>query len=688
MATHPVPAPAIDLETGLEPLGPAITGFPATNTTGIAQASSSYEKDRDSSSQSSPTRTVYDEPALARANTYTEDQYEQLRATLSRKSTGGDPLDLEHNFDLEKYVRELLNRGEKQGVKTRRAGVSFRDVSTFGVGAGISFQQTIFDPLTAPFRLREIFASMRAPTKQIIHKFNGVVQSGEMLLVLGKPGAGCSTMLKTIAGEHNGYKKVDGEIHFHGIPLSTMATRYKGEIVYNGELDNHFPHLNVAQTLEFAATTRAPQAKARIDGKSRKEYISDTRDVLATTFGLRHTYKTKVGNDYVRGVSGGERKRVSIAETLSSRAQIQCWDNSTRGLDASTALEYAKALRVATNLVKTTCIVCIYQAGQQLYDVFDKVTVVYSGYQIYFGPADCAKKYFTDMGFDCPARQTTADFLTAVTDPKARFAREGFSDKVPRSPEEFSQRWRDSEDFQHMLREMDTYDATYKNEKTLVEFQESTKQERAKHAGSKGPYTISYPMQLKACVKRSYQRTFGDPAYISANIFASIFQALIVGSVFYNIPNDTSGYFSRGGVLFFAILFNALQAMSEVAALYSQRPIIAKHKSYALYHPSADALGQLLADIPIKLAVLTCFNLILYFMTNLSRTASQFFIFYLFTFLTTMCMTSFFRMLASITKTVDQALTLAGIGVLALVIYTGKLRPRRTLHARVCPVRS
>lgn len=224
MAHHPVPAQAADLETGMEPLGPVLSL--SNNNHGVA---STIENDP------SPANTMYDGRALARANTYSEQQYDQLRQTLSRKSTGGDPLDLEHNFSLERYVRELLQRGEQQGVKSRNAGVCFQNVSTYGVGAGVAFEQTIFDPLTAPFRLKELIKGLKAPTKQIIHNFNGVVKEGEMLLVLGKPGSGCSTMLKTIAGEHNGYKKVEGDIHFHGIPQKTMITKFKGEVVYNGK---------------------------------------------------------------------------------------------------------------------------------------------------------------------------------------------------------------------------------------------------------------------------------------------------------------------------------------------------------------------------------------------------------------------------------------------------------------------
>lgn len=644
----------------------------------------SKDIDLEKSADASPSGTMIDENALARQHTFTNEQLEDLRRTLSKKSSfGGDPLDLEHNFSLERYVREVLNRGQSQGVRRRQAGISFKNVSTYGVGAGLALQPTIADPLLQVFRLKEKIDSIRHPAKKtIIHNFNGVVHAGEMLLVLGKPGAGCSTLLKSLAGEHDGYTGVDGEIHYNGISQEMMLRKFRGEVVYSGEIDAHFPHLTTAQTLEFAAETRLPAT--RIDNVSRKEYTKTVRDVLATTFGLRHTYNTKVGNDYIRGVSGGERKRVSIAETIASRANVQFWDNSTRGLDASTALEYARALRVSTNLAKTTCVVCIYQAGEQLYEVFDKVTVVYSGRQIYFGPATAAKEYFVNMGFDCPDRQTTADFLTAITDPKARFAREGFADRVPRTPEEFEKAWLNSEDSQAMQREIEAFDQTHKNSKsgemgeTEKLYRETLRQQdKSKRAGKSGPYVISYPEQLKACGKRAFQRMLGDPAQLISSVFGSIFQALIVGSVFYNIPNGTNGFFARGGVIFFAILFNALQAAAEISSLYEQRPILAKHKSYAFYHPSADALAQLLVDIPIKGVTIIVFDIILYFLTNLRVNAGAFFIFLLFTFLITMCMTSFFRALATITKTVDVALTLSGVGILVLVVLTGYVIPIR-----------
>ena len=126
--------------------------------------------------------------------------------------------------------------------------------------------------------------------------------------------------------------------------------------------------------------------------------------VVMAAFGLSHTYNTKVGDDFVRGVSGGERKRVSIAEMLLAGSPISAWDNSTRGLDSATAFKFVQSLRMVTEIGDAVCAVAIYQASQAIYDLFDKTTVLYEGRQIYFGPASQARRYFEEMGWYCPPR--------------------------------------------------------------------------------------------------------------------------------------------------------------------------------------------------------------------------------------------------------------------------------------------
>jgi ATP-binding cassette subfamily G (WHITE) protein 2 (PDR) len=146
-----------------------------------------------------------------------------------------------------------------------------------------------------------------------------------------------------------------------------MHTAFRGEAIYTAEVDVHFPQLSVGQTLEFAAIARAPRHIP--GGISRDEYARRSRDVIMASFGISHTLNTQVGNDFVRGVSGGERKRVTIAEACLSGAPLQCWDNSTRGLDSANAIEFCKTIRMSTELLGSTAVVAIYQAPQSAYDV-------------------------------------------------------------------------------------------------------------------------------------------------------------------------------------------------------------------------------------------------------------------------------------------------------------------------------
>ena len=93
------------------------------------------------------------------------------------------------------------------------------------------------------------------------------------------------------------------------------------------------------------------------------------RDVYMAIFGISHTVDTRVGDDFVRGVSGGERKRVSIAEAALTGAKFQCWDNTTRGLDSQNAINVCKNLRLQADLAGIAAAVAIYQAPQSAYDV-------------------------------------------------------------------------------------------------------------------------------------------------------------------------------------------------------------------------------------------------------------------------------------------------------------------------------
>ena len=220
---------------------------------------------------------------------------------------------------------------------------------------------------------------------------------------------------------------------------------------------------------------------------------------------------------------------------------------------------------------------------------------------------------------------------------------------------------------------------------------------QAKRQRVKSPYTLSVAQQIQLCVNRGYQRLRGDMSLFFTGLLGQVIMALIIGSVFYNLPNETGSLYSKGALLFFAILMAAFQSALEVRlnipaidlrppnieqilTLYAQRPIVEKHAKYAFYHPFAEAMASMLCELPNKIGTTILFDLTLYFMTNLRRTPSHFFVFFLFTFMCTLTMSMYFRSIAALSRTLSQAMAPAAIFILALVIYTGFAIPTRDMH--------
>lgn len=344
-------------------------------------------------------------------------------------------------------------------------------------------------------------------------------------------------------------------------------------------------------------------------------------------------------------------------------------------------MEFVRSLRISSNVARTCHAVAIYQASQAIFDIFDKAIVLYEGRQIYFGPVEKSKQYFETMGWICPSRQTTGDFLTSVTNPLERKARKGYENRVPRTPDEFEAYWIKSEEYSLIQREI----AEHEEENptggsALNDFRDSHHAMQSQHMRPKSPYVISIPMQIRICTVRAYQRLWNDKASTITTIIGQIMMALIVGSIFYGTSNTTGAFFAKGATLFFAILLNALIAITEINRLYDQRPIVEKQASYAFYHPWTEAMAGIVSDVPVKIVIAICFNIILYFLSGLRTEPSQFFIFFLFVFIAMLTMSFIFRTLAASTKTLSQALALAGVMVLAIVIYTGFTIPRPYMH--------
>ncbi|KPM39862.1 Protein SNQ2 [Neonectria ditissima] len=581
----------------------------------------------------------------------------------------------DNEWSLKPKVTAFKERDQAGGFADRELGVTWQDLKVEAISADAAIHENVFSQFNIPKLIKE--SRHKPPLKTIVDNSHGCVKPGEMLLVLGRPGSGCTTLLNMLANKRSGYAKVTGDVHY-GSMTAEEAKQFRGQIVMNTEEELFFPALTVGQTMDFATRLKIPFHLP--NGVTSKEELRvESRDFLLQSMGIEHTSDTKVGNAFVRGVSGGERKRVSIIETLATRGSVYCWDNSTRGLDASTALEYTKAIRAMTDVLGLASIVTLYQAGNGIYNLFDKVLVLDEGKEVYYGPIKEARPFMENMGFVCQHGANVADYLTGVTVPTERAIRPGFEDRFPRNPEMLRAEYEKSPIHQRMISEYDYPTTEAAKEKTKL-FKESIQHEKDKRLPQNSSMTVGFVPQVKACVQRQYQILAGDMATFVIKQLSTIAQALIAGSLFYNAPNTSGGLFIKSGACFFAVLFNSLLSMSEVTDSFTGRPVLLKHKSFAYFHPAAFCIAQITADIPVILFQVSTFSLILYFMVGLTSTAGAFFTFWVLLVAITMCMTALFRAVGAAFSTFDGASKVSGFLIGATIIYSGYMIQKPQMH--------
>lgn len=476
-----------------------------------------------------------------------------------------------------------------------------------------------------------------------------------------------------VANQRFGYTKLGGEVLYGPFDAKTFEKKYRGEAVYNQEDDVHHPTLTVGQTLGFALDTKTPGKRPA--GMSKKEFKEKVICLLLKMFNIEHTLNTVVGNPFVRGVSGGERKRVSIAEMMVTGATVCAWDNSTRGLDASTALDYAKSLRIMTNIYQTTTFVSLYQASESIYSQFDKVMVLDEGRQVFFGPTHGARAYFEGLGFKEKPRQTTPDYLTGCTDPYEREYKDGRSDgNAPSNPDSLAKAFNESIFAEKLSEEMLIYRKQLENEKEIyAEFEVANREAKRKHTSKSSVYGAPFHLQVWALMQRQFLIEWQDKFSLVVSWITSIIVALILGTVWLRLPQTTTAAFSRGGLLFISMLFNAFQAFGELASTMLGRPIVNKHRAYTFHRPSALWIAQMMVDLAFSAAKILIFSIIVYFMCGLVRDVGAFFIFVLTVVSGYLAMTLFFRTIGCICPDFDYAMKFAAVIITLFVLTSGYL---------------
>jgi ABC-type multidrug transport system ATPase subunit/ABC-type multidrug transport system permease subunit len=547
--------------------------------------------------------------------------------------------------------------GHSDEETVRRIGVSFRSVNAFAFGSQTDYQKTIGNFLIALARKAASYLGYGRGKRRvdILRECEGLVESGEMLLVLGRPGAGCSTLLRTITGETKGFTVgEDAAFNYQGIAASVMHSRARGLCSYQAELDVHFPTLTTCETVLVSVKAKATLDTGNRNVRKRNELAKAAK--ILEEFGLSHVTDVKVGNEEIPGISGGERKRLSIAEVLACSTSLQCWDNSTRGLDSANSLQFIRTIRERCSRLGTTALVSLYQASDAIFKLFDKVCVLYEGYLVYFGPLGLATEYFERLGFIAEEGETQAEFLTSVTNPARRRIRPGYEESAPRTAADMAARWKGSLERAELLRQMAQFEETY----PLTTADRPPTQ-----------YQASIAQQVRLCMVRGFVRLRNDLGPPISNLVGNCILGIVLGTVFLDLPDETSSFYARSALLFFATLLNAFVSGFEPGLLWQSRPIIEKHYRYALYKPTSEAIASMITDLPNKLLFSITFNVPIYFLTNLRQTGSAFCTFWLFSFTCLLTMSMIFRAIGSWCSTLVGSQAPAAVFMLLLMIYSG-----------------
>lgn len=238
----------------------------------------------------------------------------------------------------------------------------------------------------------------KSEEKVILKGVTGTVQPGEMLAMLGPSGSGKTTLLTALGGRLGG--KLHGTITYNGEPFTNTMKRNTGFVTQDDVL---YPHLTVTETLVFTALLRLPNTVTK------EQKVKHAKDVLEQ-LGLTKCKDSIVGSTTLRGVSGGERKRVSIGQELLINPSLLFLDEPTSGLDSTTAQRIVSTLWELARGGRTV-VMTIHQPSSRLYYLFHKVLLLAEGNTLYFGKGSEAIEYFSSIGYAPAMAMNPSDFL-------------------------------------------------------------------------------------------------------------------------------------------------------------------------------------------------------------------------------------------------------------------------------------
>ncbi|XP_068647908.1 ABC transporter G family member 32-like [Aristolochia californica] len=597
--------------------------------------------------------------------------------------------------DTEHFLSKMRKRFDAVDLEFPKIEVRFNNLTVdshvhVGSRALPTIPNFIFDMMEALLRQLRIFPGRRKRLT-ILDSLSGIIRPSRMTLLLGPPSSGKTTLLLALAGRLGDDLQVSGSITYNGHSLKEFVPQRTS--AYVSQQDWHVAEMTVREILEFSGRCQGVGIKYdMLTELSRREKNAGIKpdedldifmkafalggektslvvDYILKILGLDICADTLVGDEMIKGISGGQKKRLTTGELLVGSARVLFMDEISTGLDSSTTYQIIKYLRHSTHALDGTTVISLLQPSPETYELFDDIILIADGQIVYQGPRDAALDFFSFMGFRCPERKNVSDFLQEVTSKKDQQQYWSVTDcpyeYIP--VRTFAETFRSFHVGKNLLVELATpYDRHCNHPAAL-----STATYGAKRTDL---LKTSFSWQLLLMRRNSFIYVF--------KFIQLLFVSLITMTVFFrttmhhNTVDD--GYLYLGAVYFaeVMILFNGF---TEVAMLIAKLPVLYKHRDLHFYPCWVYTLPSWILSIPTSLVESGIWVAVTYYVIGfdpqITRCLRQLLLFF---FLHQMSL-PLFRLMAALGRNMIIANTFGSFAILVVMVLGGFIISRDSI---------
>ncbi|KAJ1801592.1 hypothetical protein LPJ59_000157 [Coemansia sp. RSA 2399] len=535
--------------------------------------------------------------------------------------------------------------------------------------------------------------------RRILHSVSGNIYPGEVVAIMGSSGAGKTTLLNVLAGRIQG-GKLYGNIKFNGSKRNPHD--FKRILAYVEQDDLMHATLSVKETLTVSAKLRLPSKKYTYEEK--KQRVDDVMRQMR----LSHVADTRIGDAGMRGVSGGERKRVSIGIELVTDPSILVLDEPSSGLDSSSAEMVVKLIKEMSRERSLTTLMTIHQPGAEMVAQFDKLILLSQGKLVYMGPADKALHYFEQLGHPSTNPNPANFYIDLMTiDFSSTSAMSESETRVQSLVDSFAEFRRSGSQF--LTHDLSSPDAGIDNcttkARSSCEIGEtkdgSLASSLAKNEGFNGPHTNvveditretaslvlyeappknSWISELHVLLKRDWVLSIRNTSLIRGFLFQSVVVTIFLGFVFFQMKTDQASIQNRTGAIFMIAIQSSFPVtLPTLAILMVGKDVLVRERSTGTYRMSSYFISRLLSLLPLVILPLFVILTGVYFIAHFQYNAAKYFIGLAIIVINVYSSLAFAFAIAFLIKSMDTAMIVMPFVMGVLFLFCGNMSNSSTV---------